>query len=107
MPAGKNTKSVQAYIPADMEQRLIALAAHRGQTISVAAGDAVRDAVLEFEHDDTNRSKIKRIEAAQKRIEDKMNMVMLLAFAQNGGEVIKLTREDVQRLRDLIAELTA
>lgn len=99
MPRTKDTYSPSTNLPADMEPRVKALAEHRGQSVSGTIADAVRDAVLQFEGDDTNRQKMKRIE-------HKIDMLLLLAWrgvACDGK--IEITAEDVRKLRDLVAEI--
>jgi plasmid stability protein len=61
MPRSENTFSPQTNLPNDMRPRLEALAAHRGQSMSAAVGDAVRDAILRFEGGDTKDVKIDRL----------------------------------------------
>ena len=100
MPRKQDTYSPSTNLPADMEPRVKALAEHRGQSVSGTIADAVRDAVLQFEGDDTNRQKMKRIER-------KLDMALLLLWrivACDGK--VKVTAADVRELRELLAEVT-
>lgn len=100
MPRTKDTYSVQTNLPRDLEPRVKALADHRSESISATIAAAVRDAVLVYEGEDTNRERMKRIE-------HKLDMALLLLWraAACDGKV-KFTADDVRELRDLLAEVT-
>lgn len=98
MPRAQDTYSPSTNLPSDMRPRLEELAKHRGQSVSAAIADAVRDAVLAYEGDDTNRQKMKRIE-------HKIDILLLIVWAKAGGAAVEITAEDVRRLRALLAEV--
>ena len=106
MPRGKNTISVQAYLPAEWGSRLDALIAERGQSESSVVGDAVRDFILAYEGQDTNRSKLKRIEAQMAHIEQKINLALYVAWfaASQGGEV-EIVADQVRKIKAMLAEI--
>lgn len=98
MPRTRDTYSPSTNLPADMEPRVKALAEHRGQSVSGTIADAVRDAVLQFEGDDTNRQKMKRIE-------HKIDMLLLLAWRGVADGKVEITADDVRTLKALLAEI--
>lgn len=98
MPRAKDTYSTSVNMPRELEPRVKALADHRSESVSATIAAAVRDAVLVYEGEDTNRERMKRLER-------KIDMLMLLAWRGVAGGKVVITAEDVRKLRDLVAEI--
>lgn len=107
MPRSENTFSVQTNLPADMRERLAALAQHRGQSLSAAIADATRDAILAYEGGETKDAKLQRIEARLAHLENKFDLMLLFLWRMSGSEAIRMTADDVREFRALVAEVLA
>jgi predicted transcriptional regulator len=108
MPRSENTFSPQTNLPIELRPRLEALAAHRGQSISAAIGDAVRDAILQFEGGNTKDAKLDRIAAQLDAFQRTLELLHIEKWAQMAppdGRVnvgIKLDDTDLERVLQAI-----
>ena len=98
---------IQTQLPPDWVPRWEALEQHYGTTRSAVASDIIRDAILMHEGGNNKDAKLDRIEAAQKHLEGKVNMLLLLVWGAPELRTtgVKFSAEDVQRLRALIDEI--
>jgi predicted transcriptional regulator len=109
MPRSENTFSPQTNLPIELRPRLEALAAHRGQSISAAIGDAVRDAILQFEGGNTKDAKLDRIAAQLDAFQRTLELLHIEKWSQMAppdGRVnvgIKLDDTDLERVLQAIA----
>lgn len=64
MPRGKDTVTVSVNMPRDLAQRLQAMADYQDNSVSMAAANAIREAVQAWEGDETTRVRVQRLDEA-------------------------------------------